>query len=323
MDLILSPIDEVSPSGHFSQSSLASYASICPNDGLHQPDPGQKPSRVNLSLDTAGWITLPSSLKREDGAPRFRIAFPRRFATDPGTRHLVVSEVGRGGYEQPTRDLLERTFKAGDVFIDVGAHWGFFSLQAATHAAGVGVVAFEPDPDNASILFRNVAENGLVNKVAVVSAACGDTSDIAPLVTNSTMMHSIRGVGLKPPFARGPSKWVPVVTLDEALARFPQAAGCRIVLKVDAEGFEPQVLAGAAATLRSGRVAMIVWECGHAFADGPERDAMRDMVANLSALGFRHLLPDQRRGVDGFRQFDPEGSYTGNVVSTPAGIDPS
>jgi hypothetical protein len=104
---------------------------------------------VNLSLDNAGWILLPSSLRGEGGASRFRIAFPRRFTTDPGTRHLVVSELARGGYEQPTRDLLERTFRPGDVFIDVGAHWGFFSLQAATHAAGVGVVAFEPDPTNA------------------------------------------------------------------------------------------------------------------------------------------------------------------------------
>jgi len=283
-----------------------------------RPDPRPQPSQVNLGVDTAGWITMPSSLTGAHGAPRFRIAFPSRFSSDPGTRSLVVSELGRGGYEQPTRDLFERTFRAGDTFIDVGAHWGFFSLQAATHAAGVGVVAFEPDPANAAILFRNVTENGLADRVAVVSAACGDTADIAPLVSNSTMMHSIRGVGLKPPFARGPSKWVPVVTLDETLARFPQAAG-RIVLKIDAEGFEPQVVAGAAATLRSGRVAMIVWECGHAFGDGPERDAMCDMVGSLSALGFRHLLP---RG-DGFRPFDPDGGYRGNVVSAAAGIDPS
>jgi FkbM family methyltransferase len=274
---------------------------------------------MNISLDTAGWIALPSSLKCEDGAPRFRIAFPRRFATDPGARHLVVSELGRG-YEQPTRDLLEKTFGPGDVFIDVGAHFGLFSLQAATHAAGVSVVAFEPDSANAAILFRNVAENGLVDRIAVVSAACGATSGVAPLVTNSTMMHSIRGVGLKPPFARGPSKWVPVVTLDEALVRIPQAADGRIILKVDVEGFEPQVLAGAAATLRSGRVAMIVWECGYAFADGPERDAMRDMVGSLSALGFRHLLPGQGYGVDAFRQFDAGGKYMGNVVSATAGI---
>lgn len=275
---------------------------------------------MNLSFDTAGWITLPSSLKREDGASRFHVAFPRRFLTDPGARLLAISELARGGYEQPTRDLLERAFRPDDVFIDVGAHWGFFSLQAATHAAGVSVVAFEPDPANAAILFRNVAENGLLDKVAVISAACGDVSDIAPLVANSTMMHSIRGIGLKPPFARGTTQWVAVVTLDEALARFPQAAGRRIVLKVDAEGFEPQILAGAAAVLGSGRVAVIVWECGHAFADGPERDAMRDMVANLSALGYRHRLPGD--GVQGLRRFNPDEEYNGNVVSMLAGIDP-
>jgi FkbM family methyltransferase len=286
---------------------------------MMEPYPRQKQSHVSPSLDTASWIALPSSLKRKDGGPRFRIAFPRRFATDAGARHLVVSEL-RHGYEQPTRDLLERTFRPGDVFIDVGAHWGFFSLQAATHAAGATVIAFEPDPTNASILSTNVAENGLADKIAVVSAACGDTSEIAPLVANSTMMQSIRGIGLKPPFAWGPSKWVPVVTLDEALSRLPQAAAGRIVLKVDAEGFEPQVLAGAASTLRSGRVAMIVWECGHAFADGPERDAMRDMTGRLSALGFRHLLPSQ--GTDECRLFDADGKYTGNVVSAAATIDP-
>lgn len=276
---------------------------------------------MNVGPNAAnGWMLLPSSLKRDGGAPRFQLVFPRELVSDPGAKHLVVSELGRG-YEWPTRDLLERTFRPDDVFVDVGAHWGFFSLQAATHAAGVGVIAFEPDPTNASILFRNVVENGLLNKVCVVSAACGDRPDVAPLIANSTMMHSIRGVGLKPPFARGPAKWVPVVTLDEALSRFPQAAAGRILLKVDAEGFEPQIISGAACTLRSGRVAMIVWECGHAFADGPERDAMRDMVAMLSALGFRHLLPGREPGAHGFRPFDVDSGYTGNVVSAAADVD--
>ena len=176
----------------------------------------------------------------------------------------------RSGYELPTRNLLERAIRPGDLFVDVGAHWGFFTLQAATHPArDVTVVAFEPDPANAAILVRNVADNGLTDKVSVVCAACGDDFEIAPLVANSTMMHSIRGVGLKPPFARGPSKWVPVVTLDRALIAFPRAASARIILKVDAEGFEPQVLAGAKSLLRSGRVAIIVWECGRALRTDP------------------------------------------------------
>jgi hypothetical protein len=40
-DLILLPFNEVSPLSHFLQNSFASHALTWPNDGLHQPDPGQ------------------------------------------------------------------------------------------------------------------------------------------------------------------------------------------------------------------------------------------------------------------------------------------
>jgi FkbM family methyltransferase len=236
-------------------------------------------------------VLLAASLTLPNGDPRFHLGFPKEFAADPGAKCLVANEF-RNGYELPTRNLLERAIRPGDLFVDVGAHWGFFTLQAATHPArDATVVGFEPDPANAAILIKNVADNGLTDKVSVVCAACGDDFEIAPLVANSTMMHSIRGVGLKPPFARGPSKWVPVVTLDRALVAFPRAASARIILKIDAEGFEPQVLAGAKSLLQAGRVAIIVWEYGPAFADGLERDAMRQMVGALDDLGFRHSRP--------------------------------
>jgi FkbM family methyltransferase len=267
------------------------------------------------------WVLLAASLTLPSGDPRFHLGFPAEFSADPGANCLVAHEL-RGGYELPTRNVLERAIRRGDLFVDVGAHWGFFTLQAATHPAGdVTVIGFEPDPANAAILFRNVIDNALADKVSVVSAACGDEFEIAPLVSNSTMMHSIRGVGLKPPFARGPSKWVPVVTLDRALTAFPQTARARIILKVDAEGFEPQVLAGAKSLLRSGRVAIIVWECGHAFADGAEREAMRAMVGSLDDLGFRHLRPPSQETDGPLAPFDVEASYVGNVISHQADVE--
>jgi FkbM family methyltransferase len=267
------------------------------------------------------WVVLTASLALPNGDPRFHLGFPAEFANDPGANCLVANEL-KQGYELPTRNLLERAIRPGDLFVDVGAHWGFFTLQAATHPApDVTVVGFEPDPANAAILVRNVVSNGLTDKVSVVCAACGDEFEIAPLVTNSTMMHSIRGVGLKPPFARGPSKWVPVVTLDRALLAFPRAASARIILKVDAEGFEPQVLAGAKSLLQGDRVAIIVWECGPAFADGPERDAVRQMVGVLSDLGFRHSRPPSQETDGPLVPFDIEGSYVGNVFSHRANLD--
>jgi FkbM family methyltransferase len=287
---------------------------------LH-PEPSNGGTGMEIKLPVRnGWVMLPASLKSPNGHPRFHLTFPCEFACDAGANYLVSSEV-KHGYELPTRNFLERLLRAGDLLIDVGAHWGFFTLQAATHPVGdVKVIAFEPDPTNASILHRNVSAHGLTDKIVVICAACGDVVDIAPLVTNSTMMHSINGVGLKPPFARGPSKWVPIVTLDRALLQFPELTNTRIILKVDAEGFEPQIIDGAKSILQGGRVAVIIWECGRAFANGPERDAMQHMVDTLSNLGFRHLRPPSQETDGPLAAFDVNQSYFGNVISHRDGV---
>jgi hypothetical protein len=91
---------------------------------------------INTTLQTAnGWLTLPSSLKRADGTPRFNLNFALYFVSDPGATHLIAHETN-GGYEPPTRNLIERALRRGDLFVDVGAHWGFYAFQAATHPAG-------------------------------------------------------------------------------------------------------------------------------------------------------------------------------------------
>jgi FkbM family methyltransferase len=264
-----------------------------------------------------GQAIVPASIKLPDGKSRFHLAFPREMGeTDQGAKYLVYNEARRG-YEPPTRSLLEKLLKPGDLFVDVGAHWGFFTLQAATHPAGdVAVIAFEPDPTNAGILLKNIANNGMRGKVSVVCAACGDDFDLAPLVTNSSMMHSIRGVGLKgPEFSQGPAHWVSVISLDNVLARFPDVSKRRVILKIDAEGFEPHVIAGAKALLGSGRVAMVIWECGSAFADGPERDALLTMVGTLDQFGFRHVRPISDEADSPVVAFSTTEKYESNVFS--------
>ena len=268
-----------------------------------------------ISLQTVnGWAILPSSLKRSDRSPRFHLHFLASLAGDVGAQHLIINEAN-AGYEPPTRDLLERVLRPGDLFVDVGAHWGFFSLQAATHpAGGIEVVAFEPDLINATMLTENVGRNKLSNLVTVIGAACGNKNELAPLVLNTTMGHSIRGIGLAPA-ARALSKWVPVVTLDGALANMGKEAPRRLILKIDAEGFEPNVIVGAQALLAAGRVALIIWERGPAFAEGLGRTAMMQMTALLSDCGFRHFLPPAGGHVGAPFAFDPQADYIGNVFS--------
>jgi FkbM family methyltransferase len=277
---------------------------------------------VVLKVDN-GWAVLPSSLKLPTNLPRFNLEFPLYLTQDAGARYLVGNEF-QNGYEVPTRNLIERVLRAGDLFIDVGAHWGFFTLQAATHPAGnIRALAFEPDPANAAILYRNIVANGLSQVAQVVCAACGDAVEIAPLVSNSSMGHSIRGAGLQnvPPALHGPPKWVPVVSLDAALAYFPHAADGRVILKVDAEGLEPQVIAGARKLLDSGRVGLIVWECGQAFLDGEARLAMIHMLADLTRRGFRHLRPPGHELDGPLVPFRAEERCLTNVFSFAADVE--
>jgi len=272
-------------------------------------------SAFNTLQTVDGWAILPSSLKRPDRSPRFNLSFPAFFAGDLAARYLVEHET-RAGYELPTRNLIERTLRRGDLFVDVGAHWGLFTLQAATHHAGdINVVSFEPELINATVLTENVVRNKLAKAVTVICGACGSAYELAPLATNSTMGHSIRGVGL-PEIDRGPPKWVAVVPLDRTLASLPNQAERRIVLKIDAEGLEPDVVAGAGALLASGRVASILWECGIAMAGEPARRTMTAMLAFLGDCGFRHFRPPEHE-VDGpLLPFDGDTTgYVGNVFS--------
>lgn len=262
-----------------------------------------------------GWAVLPSSLKRPDGRPRFTISFPGFFASDAGAEHLVASELGKG-YEPPTRNLIEQVLRRGDLFVDVGAHWGYFTLQAATHPAGdIAVISFEPELMNAMVLTENITRNRLIDAATVVCAACGDEYDVAPLVINSTMGHSIRGIGLGPNCARGPSKWVPVVSLDAALERLDTRAGRRVVLKIDAEGFEAEVIAGAKKLLQSGRAALIIWECGTAFVGGAKKNEMRELIDILSNSGFEHFQPPGPETDGPLRKLESGAAYLGNVFS--------
>ncbi len=123
------------------------------------------------------------------------------------------------------------------VVWDIGANVGLFSFAAA--ALGAHVVAIEPDPWLASLIQRSV----LINKlpVTVLPAAISDRSGICQLhiPNEGRSSNSLEGGGVE--------QTVVSVTLDSLLDYFaaPQ------VLKIDVEGMEARVLAGAERVLQT------------------------------------------------------------------------
>lgn len=231
---------------------------------------------------------LTAAFANSDGKPRFTMVLPPGTLKDPGVAALVRGETERGGYEYPTRAFIDAHLGPGDLFVDIGAHWGIYALHAATrHRGGVRVLAIEAHPGNIGPLAQGVTGNGLGKAVEVICVAAGAKPGSAPLVFNSTMGHSLYGLGLPEGAGRLGEVTVPVLPLDLLLAERPELAERRIILKVDVEGYEPEVMEGARQALDSGRVAAVIWEHGSAFRTGKRREAMLAMCSALEARGYR------------------------------------
>jgi len=86
--------------------------------------------------------------------------------------HAHIGSIAFGNLETAVQEALVRHLGPGDVFYDIGANLGFFSLLAA-HLVGLGeghVYAFEPAPDNARAIRENAELNSIRN-VAVIDKA--------------------------------------------------------------------------------------------------------------------------------------------------------
>lgn len=91
----------------------------------------------------------------------------RMWLDDKDALELAV----HGIYEPVETELLKRTLKPGQTFVDVGANIGYYTLLAARLVGPKGkVYAFEPDQSNFSLLVRNVRQNGYSNVVVVPRA---------------------------------------------------------------------------------------------------------------------------------------------------------
>lgn len=135
------------------------------------------------------------------------------------------------------RGLLGSLLGPGMHFVDVGANLGYYLLLAESVVGAQGRVScFEPEPDNLRELRRNVQVNGLGN-VEVFAAAAGAEDGTASLRTGINGSVAAGGGDLEVPLRR----------LDSVLTRRVD------FLKIDVEGYEGHVLAGAERILREDR----------------------------------------------------------------------
>jgi FkbM family methyltransferase len=157
------------------------------------------------------------------------------------------------------RDMafLLHLLRSGDDFIDVGANVGSYTVLASG-VVGARTLCFEPAPQTFSSLTDNIVLNGLSSRVQAVQAAVGAVEGEVRFTTDRDTMNHIERPSEKDiktaADGRPASIRVPLHPLDR------WAHDVRpVLLKVDVEGFEADVLAGAAAILQSlGLLAILI-----------------------------------------------------------------
>jgi FkbM family methyltransferase len=131
------------------------------------------------------------------------------------------------------------------TFIDIGANIGYFSLIGSRHYAKV--YAFEPLKKNYDKLYQSISANDISN-ITVVTSCAGDIHDSQmELVSFPTNMGGSRNLGVTKKHNVSHMKQINegvhrIVSLDTYVAD-NQITDIDMI-KIDVEGFEPEVLHG-------------------------------------------------------------------------------
>jgi FkbM family methyltransferase len=186
--------------------------------------------------------------KRRLGRVPFTVrAQGARFVVDPVDfiDELIALD---GIWDGPQLDDLAAVALARpiDLFLDVGANSGFYSVMFAIKNLSREIIAFEPDPGNYARLLANLSLNGLGGRVRTLPLALGDAAGEVTLYEGATWNRGESTIA-------EPDQTPKEITHQVRQARFDDEfaiAGKSVIVKMDVEGYEFHSLAGMERTLR-------------------------------------------------------------------------
>ncbi len=150
-----------------------------------------------------------------------------------------------GEYEGAELQFVEKSLREGDVFIDIGANIGLYTLHASSWVGTGGkVIAFEPLPQNYQSLNNNISINNGENIVSENLAVADSKGEIEIFYND---MDANSGMASAYLTEYSGSEKIDAVSLDQYLLQHPVE---KIdFIKMDIEGGEYKALLGMKSTL--------------------------------------------------------------------------
>jgi FkbM family methyltransferase len=197
-------------------------------------------------------------------------------------QEMIQRSMFLGTYEPTQTAWFNESLRPGDVVLDVGASFGYYTTLASKLVGPNGrVFAFEPSPV-ASRGIEFAIENSKLTNVQLVKAALGkEPGSVSLFLPTAPGLHSPSILKNDPSYV--PVE-VPVLVLDEFE---PLKSFTRIKLvKIDVEGYEPDVLAGMEKLARANKIDNVICEFNSGWL---KRNATtsKQLLEQFLDLGFR------------------------------------
>lgn len=214
------------------------------------------------------------------------------------TSQISLSRLKSVSKEPKTVEWIENYFNSNDVFFDVGANVGAYSLIAASLGRNIKVYSFEPVPGTFFELCSNIKMNSLQASIIPVNTCLSNADDI----TLFTMSSLEAGTGLHKGLESDGIKdgifdfkyFTSIYRLDTLVEKFQFPIPNHI--KIDVDGHELGVLKGAFNTISNAKVKSIQIEVDENIQSGKE---IVDFILNVGfIIKEKNLHPDTKNTYD-------------------------
>ena len=177
--------------------------------------------------------------------------------------------------DYPEMLVWQQALQSGDLFVDVGANVGSYTIWAAD--LGAEVIALEPAEDTFALLLENIDLNGY--QVKAIQAAAGATCGSVRFTNGLDTVNRVAADG---------DTEATMVTVDSVIGDRTVAG-----MKIDVEGFEIEVLRGCERAFSDKRIRLIQleWNEMSREAVGADRRSVADL---LIRHGYALYRPDGR-----------------------------
>jgi FkbM family methyltransferase len=179
-----------------------------------------------------------------------------------------------GLHEFPDMAYLLHVLDSSDLFVDIGANVGSYTLLACGVKGAKGY-CFEPVPETYRRLMDNIRLNDLFDKVSVRNIGLSHKEDELMFTSDENCMNHVVADGERP---HGVIK-VKVFPLDVVLDAHEPT-----MLKIDVEGFEMHVLNGAHSILNNQSLHSVIMELNGSGLRYGFRD--EEIINKMNSYGF-------------------------------------